>query len=104
MTTPVFRFLLPVVAMTMAACETAGSPEEGASLGVDEKTALVAEAPVSPGGPVRIGHEVVGTPVVGQPLLIDLRFESRGDAVPMRVDYRINDSTALQFRQPPLQP
>ena len=97
MTIHVSRYLLPFAALLLAACENDGASESGAALSADEKAALSTDAPVSPGGPVRIAHELVGTPVVGQPLLIDLTFESRGEAMPMRVDYRINDATALQF-------
>ena len=97
MTYPLIRFLVPAVALLLAACETDSDSVGGATLSAEDKVAETVDAPVSPGGPVRIQHELVGTPVVGQPLLIDLSFESRGEATPMRVDYRINDSTALTF-------
>ena len=93
MTNAKLQFLLPVAALLLAAC----SADEGTSLTAADKAEISSDAPVSPGGPVRISHRVVGTPIVGQPLLIDLNFESRGNAAPMTVDYRINDTTALLF-------
>jgi hypothetical protein len=89
--------VLPVAALLLAACGADEGADAVASLSSADKAAISTDAPVSPGGPVRISHSVVGTPVVGQPLLIDLSFESRGSAAPMTVDYRINDTTALLF-------
>jgi hypothetical protein len=97
MTIAANRFLIPVSAALLLACAGVAVSEEGAALSAEDKAAASADLPVSPGGPVRIEHELVSTPVVGQPLIIDLSFESRGEVRPMRVDYRINDSTALQF-------
>jgi hypothetical protein len=99
MTNAKFPMLLPVAALLLAACGAEDGADAGASLTAADKTEIVSDAPVSPGGPVRISHRVVGTPVVGQPLLIDLNFESRGNAAPMTVDYRINDTTALVFSE-----
>ena len=97
MNTAKFNVLLPVAALLLAACGADKGTESGASLTAADKREIASDAPVSPGGPVRISHKVVGTPIVGQPLLIDLNFESRGNAAPMTVDYRINDTTALTF-------
>lgn len=97
MTKARFQIFLPFATLVLAACGADDGTETGASLTAADKTEISSDAPVSPGGPVRISHSVVGTPIVGQPLLIDLRFESRGTAAPVTVDYRINDTTALQF-------
>lgn len=83
-------------AALLAACSDADvSP--GASLSPDDKAAKTAAEPTSPGGPVRISHRIVGTPIVGQPLSIDLSLKSMRGATPLRVDYRINDGSALAF-------
>jgi hypothetical protein len=103
MTVAANRFLVPASAVLLLACAGLAIAQEDAILSAEEKAAASVDAPVSPGGPVRIKHELVSTPVVGQPLLIDLSFESRGDPRPMRVDYRINDSTALQFPEQQVQ-
>ena len=71
----------------------------GASLSPEDKAAKVEDEPVSPGGPVQISHRIVGTPIIGQPLSIDLSLKSMRGATPLRVDYRINDGSALAFAE-----
>ncbi len=90
--------LFPALAVLalLSACGKA-DVGEGASLSPEDKAAKTAHEPTSPGGPVRISHRIVGTPVVGQPLAIDLSLKSMRGAAPLKVDYRINDSTALAF-------
>jgi hypothetical protein len=65
------------------------------------------EAPVKPGrheaitalhgAPVMVHYRVIGAPVVGQPVAIDLRFESALGVQPLDIRYRINDTTALKL-------
>ena len=52
---------------------------------------------VKPQGPVTISYRVIGTPIVGQPVSLDLQFESAFGNQPFRVSYRVNDSTAMQL-------
>lgn len=89
------------VAALLAACGGDTSTVSGpvATLSPEDKAAKVDDEPVSPGGPVQISHRVVGTPIVGQPLSIDLSLKSMGAAAPLRVDYRINDGSALVFAE-----
>jgi hypothetical protein len=47
--------------------------------------------------PVEIRYRVIGTPIVGQQLALDLQFKSSFGATPYRVTYRVNDETALQM-------
>ena len=48
-------------------------------------------------GPIRISYRIIGEPIVGQPVAIDLQFQSTLGPQPFNVSYRINDSTALEF-------
>ena len=48
-----------------------------------------------PSGPVQISYRIIGQPIVGQPVAIDLRFSSALGVRPFNVSYRINDATAL---------
>ena len=52
-----------------------------------------------PQGPVTIAYKIIGTPVVGQPVAVELQVTSRLDPEPVTLTYRINDSTAMQFPQ-----
>ena len=93
------RVPLLLLAGTLAACggDTAKDEQQAAVLSGDEKLAMISEDPVSPGAPVKIGHSLVGTPVVGQPLAINLSLKSMRGVVPMAVEYRVNDASALRF-------
>lgn len=48
-------------------------------------------------GPVKISYRIVGKPVVGQPVAIDLRVSSALDSPSIRLEYRINDVSAMQL-------
>ena len=52
---------------------------------------------VKPQGPVTISYRVIGTPIVGQPVSLDLQFESSFGNQPFSVSYRVNDPTAMQL-------
>jgi len=106
LTTDSFRvpLLLLLLAGALAACGgeqvtdgLTGDAEQAAVLSEEEKHAMISEDPVSPGAPVKIAHSLVGTPVVGQPLAINLSLTSMRGVVPMAVEYRINDATAMRF-------
>lgn len=54
-------------------------------------------SPGKPTAPVALSYEVVGNAVVGQPVGINLHIASnRGDQV-IRLNYRVNDSSAMLF-------
>ena len=50
-----------------------------------------------PQGPVRIDYRVIGTPVVGQPVIIDLKVKSNVSDAPVTLSYDTSDSTAMSF-------
>ena len=52
---------------------------------------------IKPQGPVTISYRVIGTPIVGQPVSLDLQFASSLGTQPFRVTYRVNDPTAMQL-------
>ena len=52
-------------------------------------------AVVTPGSPYRVSYRIIGTPVVGSPVTVDLRVESNRGAQPLNLDYRINDATSM---------
>ena len=65
----------------------------------DEKYNVTAK----PSGPVKISYRIIGTPVVGQPVTIDLRIESNVEDLPITLNYGTNDSTAIMFPESQLQ-
>ena len=52
---------------------------------------------VKPQGPVQISYRIIGQPIIGQPLAIELQFASALGVQPFSVSYRVNDATALQL-------
>ncbi len=72
------------------------SSEAGQTVANDGKTAI-AQRTSEVQSPVEITYRVIGTPIVGQPVALDLQFESSFGATPYTVSYRVNDETALQM-------
>lgn len=48
-----------------------------------------------PGSPYAISYRIIGTPVVGSPLTVDLRIDSNRGSRPVNLEYRIMDMTSL---------
>lgn len=71
-----------------------------ASAAVHSKPQMPAErsktSPGKPSAPITIDYEIMGKPVIGIPLAINVKISSALDQ-PIRVNYRINDSTSLMF-------
>ena len=53
----------------------------------------------APSGPISVSYRIIGKPVVGQPVAIDLRFVSLVSDRPVNVSYRINDPTAMRLAE-----
>jgi len=90
--------------VTIAACGGSEQPTPGADQGADAETPVAVATPDEkysitgkPQGPVRINYRIIGTPVVGQPVTIDLKVESTVGDVPITLSYGTNDSTAMSF-------
>lgn len=50
-----------------------------------------------PSGPIAVSYRIIGKPVVGQPVAIELKFDSSLGDRPVNVAYRINDITAMRL-------
>ncbi len=50
-----------------------------------------------PSGPIAVSYRIIGKPVVGQPVAIELKFDSAFGDQSVRVAYRINDATAMRL-------
>jgi len=101
-----------IAGMLLAACGDNGANEQSnaaeqtvandppvAALAPDEKYNVTAK----PSGPVRVSYRIIGTPMVGQPVTIDLQLESNVGDMPVRLSYKSNDSTAMAFPESQLQ-
>ena len=104
-------FLPLIAAVTLAAC---GGDDVAESTPVAEGTPVVKTARNTeavtpkvepgfdgtvgkPGAPFRVSYDVVGTPIIGSPVTVNLRVSSTLGAQPVTVSYRINDASAMMF-------
>jgi len=92
-----------LAACAFAACQDAN---DGAAA-VSSDTAVATEPPASAGGvsagkptaPITIDYTVIGMPVVGQPVSINLEVSSMLPGRAVTLNYRINDARNLSFPQ-----
>jgi hypothetical protein len=79
----------------LAGCGT----EDAATGNSDAKASAVEAASMTakPQGPVIIDYRIIGAPIVGQPLGIDIEVRSLLGPQQITLSYRINDSTAMEF-------
>ena len=52
-----------------------------------------------PRGPMTVAYRIIGRPVVGRPVSIELRIASSLGNQPMKVEYRTNDTTAMRLAE-----
>ncbi len=97
--------LLAFCGFAMAACQNdddaaGGGETTVAATAVHSKPAMPTDnpktSPGKPSAPINIDYEILGKPVVGIPLSINVKVSSALDQ-PIRMNYRINDSTSLMF-------
>jgi hypothetical protein len=97
------RILVVALSLALHAC---GNSDE--SVAPDGAVAVTASqvsfspgaesgATSKPSGPVVISYRIIGSPIVGQPVAIELEFASTIGPQPMDISYRVNDATALQL-------
>jgi len=93
--------------LSLGACSE-GSDNSAASVestpaAVTSKPAATASQsrPASPGkpsAPISMKYEILGNPVVGQPVAINVDVRSTSGSHPVSVQYSINDSSSLVFQ------
>ena len=96
---------LVVAAIGLTACGN-DKPEEQAAL--DDEAAIIEPdvslkagdpvlggAVVTPGSPYRVSYQIIGTPVVGSPVTVDLQVESLAGSHPVNLEYRIRDASSM---------
>ena len=56
-------------------------------------------AVVTPAAPFRISYRIVGTPIVGSPVTVDLRVASLLGSRPVQLEFRINDASSMMMAE-----
>lgn len=92
----------------LAACSTAENEKKIEPEGNDQKMTNLdpakavpdfAESPGKSRGPFYIDYEIIGKPVVGSSVTIELRLQSDTGPRLTRLDYRINDASSMRFSE-----
>ena len=85
------QLTLLTLAVILAACGT-----EEATTATEQPSSNVVTT-VKPQGPVQIDYKIIGTPIVGQPVAVDLYLKSTIGEGEISIDYGISDPTAMQL-------
>ncbi len=101
-----YTIFVIVVALVVSGCSNDSDSKSDSETTLSTKAPEVSFKPgatdgrtVKPQGPVTIAYKIIGTPIVGQPIAIDLRIESTLGPQAFELSYRVNDSTAMQFTE-----
>ncbi len=101
-TLPVF-----IATLLLMACgsdqETLSNPVEKATAAVEKSTAVPDVSPGKITAPISIEYSIVGTPIVGQPVSINLQISSPLDDRTITVFYRVNEIGSLTFPESQLE-
>ncbi|MCH8249165.1 MAG: hypothetical protein IH913_06125 [Proteobacteria bacterium] len=54
---------------------------------------------VNPASPFRIRYRIIGTPIVGSPVTVDLRVASLLGSRPVQLEFRINDASSMMMAE-----
>lgn len=86
----------------LAACQSAdetskaGSADKAVAV-ADERPTNQQRSPDKPGPPIAISYTIIGTPVVGQPVEVDVKVSSSVATQSLRVNYDVMDPSSLFF-------
>lgn len=84
--------------LSLAACNGGSSDAPAAAPAADKAQAADANrSPGKPSAPIDIRYKILGTPVVGQPVAIEIELATSLTGRPLDVSYFINDSDSLMF-------
>ena len=89
-------FIILAVSLFVAAC---GEDAAESTAQAESPVGLPGDFTAKPQGPVTIDYRIIGTPIVGQPLAIDIEVSSLVGEQTISLSYRINDSTAMELTE-----
>ena len=99
---------LAIAAITLAACGAEKSEPAAATVEtIDSMSAAIPSADTQlnsgtagkPGAPYRLEYKIIGTPVVGSPLTIDLNVMSTLGPQPVTIEYKMTDTAAMMLAE-----
>ena len=77
------------------AVENAGSTEQAVQKPATQTSGIQAKA----GSPFAITYEIIGSPIVGSPVTLNLTVASAFGPTPVEISYHITDATALMLHE-----
>lgn len=90
-------FSATAVVIILTACGNDTGPVVTEAAPVSDKDSSATGRTSEVQSPVEISYNIIGTPIVGQPVALDLQFKSSFGATPYTVTYAVNDQSALQL-------
>ena len=102
--------IFTVALFALAACESEKSENETVNdvsvevlpvpeLGHKSQDPVLGGAMVTPGSPFRVTYTIIGMPVVGSPVTVDLQIESAIESRPVNLEYRIRDPSSMMLAE-----
>jgi hypothetical protein len=91
--------VIGVALLGMVACQPSTDSKQADAVTAAAKNAQQSKltSPGKPSAPVSIDYKVLGTPLVGQPLAVEIRIAANEPGQSMRLKYFINDADSLMF-------
>lgn len=93
------RLHITIIAALMAGLAACGDAATDDTLQATTADPTPTGLAAKPQSPVAIDYRIIGTPIVGQPLGIDIEVRSLLGPQQIRLQYRINDSTAMELSE-----
>ncbi len=93
------RILILLTTIAFATACGNGAVEESAAGAEEAGQSSTVATTAKPQSPVSIAYRIIGIPVVGQPVGVDIEITSLLGSQVIAVEYRLNDSTAMQFTE-----
>jgi len=87
-----------VASIGLFACggeETAEVATSGEDVSAKPSVDTFVSTVVKPGSPYSVSYRIIGTPIVGSPVTVELQVESNQGTQPLNLEYRINDATSM---------
>ena len=103
-----FLALSAIATLGLSACGNNGVEQPGAADEAVAKDAPAAQPKpqptfdgtvAKPGSPFIVKYDIVGTPIVGSPVTVNLRVSTTLGSQPVKVSYRIPDASSMMFHE-----
>lgn len=100
-------WLTVATSMALSACGADENTDQATAVANSDGTEQVTKQPgadnrgiqAKAGSPFAISYELIGTPIVGSPVTLNLTIASAFGPTPVEISYRITDTTALMLHE-----